>query len=257
MAAHLYWRLNIAAVDGGTLIGIAEIEMRTSPGGANVATGGTATAAAEQVGSEASKAFDANGATNWLITAAVTTGWVRYQFASAQDIVEHAITAANATPNRTPKNWIIQWSDDGSNWTTAAIVAGQEAWTASEQRVFTHASWPVNVGRVLTPIVSPSAGPAAPPAFSTVLLAHHQAALQTSPMISGTVMQGGVPCARTVRAYRRLDNQFLGEAVSDAGTGAFTINSRGRADHCYVVALDDLTGDPDFNAQIFDLVLPV
>ena len=75
--------------------------------------------------------------------------------------------------------------------------------------------------------------------------------------IAGTVKQGGVNVARTVRAYCRLTGEPLGEAVSNASTGAFSINARGRTDYAYVIAFDDLTQSPDYNAVIFDLVVPV
>lgn len=96
-----------------------------------------------------------------------------------------------------------------------------------------------------------------PAAFSTRATLRNDAGLQTSPMITGTVKQSGVAVARTVRAYRRLTGEVLGETVSDGSTGAFSINARGKTDNCYVVALDDLTAAPDYNALIFDLVIPV
>lgn len=262
MAAHLYWRLNIAAVDGGTVIGIAEIEMRTSPGGANVATGGTATASGQQAGSEASKAFDASNSTNWLCTAAVTQGWIRYQFATAQDIVEHAVMAPNATTNRAPKQWSIQWSDDGNTWETAAIVNNQTAWGTSENRVFTHSSWPTNIGFCPQLPNAVMAITADVPAFTTrapIKGSDFAYKVYSGPTktISGTVKQNGTPVQRMVRAYHRKTGQCLGETLSAAGSGAFSINALGWTDECYVVAFDDLTQSPDYNAQIFDLVIPV
>ena len=252
MAAHTYWRLNIAGTDTGSTLTLAEIEMHTSVGGANVATGGTATASS----GTASNAFDANNATNWALSSG-TVGWIRYQFASAQDIVEHTVTAPSATMTNAPNRWTLQYSDDGSNWTTAAVVNGQTGWTSNEKRTFTHSSYPVAIG---TATIRPTLlimRQQTPPAFSTHSVLRLNPALQPSVMISGTVKENGSNVARTVRAYCRLTGELLGEATSDAGTGAFSINARGRTDNCYVVALDDLNSAPDYNAVIYDLVLPV
>jgi hypothetical protein len=252
MAAHTYWRLNIAGTDGGSTLTVAEVQMRTSVGGANAATGGTATASS----GTAANAFDGNNSTNWALSSG-TVGWLQYQFGSAQDIVEIAVTAPSATTTNAPNRWSLQYSDDGSNWTSAAIVGGQTSWTSNEQRVFTNSSYPVAIGnRTLNPVYMPAVQVTVP-AFSTRATLRMEPALQTSPMLTGTVKQNGTNVSRTVRAYCRLTGEILGEAVSDGTTGAFSINARGRTDYCYVVALDDLNSAPDYNAAIFDLVIPV
>lgn len=252
MAAHVYWRLNIAGTDTGSTLTLAEIELHTSVGGANVATGGTATA---QSGT-AANAFDANNATNWALSSG-TVGWIQYQFASAQDIVEHCVTAPSATMTNAPSRWTIQYSDNGSSWTTDAIVNSQTAWTSNEKRTFTHSSYPVTLGQAsLRPTVL-TAFTITPAAFSTRSTLRMDPALQTAKMISGTVKENGVNVARTVRAYCRLTGDILGEATSDASTGEFSINARGRVDACYVIALDDTGSAPDYNAVIYDLVIPV
>lgn len=74
--------------------------------------------------------------------------------------------------------------------------------------------------------------------------------------VSGTVQQAGSPAARVVRAYRRFDGKLLGEATSDPTTGAFEIDCLGCAGPVYVLAIDDLTNAPDYNAEIFDLITP-
>lgn len=61
--------------------------------------------------------------------------------------------------------------------------------------------------------------------------------------------------ARTVRAYRRDTGALIGEMVSDAGTGAFSIDTAHDGEHT-VIALDDEAGDVH-NALIFDRVIPV
>lgn len=58
MAAHRYWRVLIRENGGGANPGIGELQMRTSIGGSNVATGGTASASSVTGTYTAAKAFD-------------------------------------------------------------------------------------------------------------------------------------------------------------------------------------------------------
>lgn len=73
--------------------------------------------------------------------------------------------------------------------------------------------------------------------------------------ISGTVTESGVPVARIVRAYSRASGALRGQTTSDAITGHFSIGLSGIG-QVFVVALDDTGVAPDYNAKIFDLVVP-
>jgi len=73
--------------------------------------------------------------------------------------------------------------------------------------------------------------------------------------ISGTVTESGIPVARIVRAYSRASGALRGQATSSGSNGHFSIELTG-TDPVYVVALDDLGVAPDYNAKIFDLVVP-
>jgi hypothetical protein len=74
--------------------------------------------------------------------------------------------------------------------------------------------------------------------------------------VSGTVKEEGVNVSRTVRAYRKDNGIFLGEAVSNAGTGAYSIPIHNYNGEVFVVAFDDPAG-VDFNAAILDRIVPV
>lgn len=74
--------------------------------------------------------------------------------------------------------------------------------------------------------------------------------------IAGTVKDAaGAFCARTVRGYRRNTGAFSGSTVSDAITGAFTLNVQAIDAHT-VIVLDDDAGTA-YNALVFDNVVPV
>lgn len=75
--------------------------------------------------------------------------------------------------------------------------------------------------------------------------------------LSGTVSVLGTPTSGLlVRAYRRDNGAFLGEAVS-AGGGAFSIKTVGYNGEVTVIAYDNTGVAPDYNAEIFDRVIPV
>jgi len=63
------------------------------------------------------KAFDLNPGSKWLGPA---PGWLRYDLGGgkAQTIKCYAITSANDVPERDPKDWQFQGSNNGSTWTT-------------------------------------------------------------------------------------------------------------------------------------------
>lgn len=72
--------------------------------------------------------------------------------------------------------------------------------------------------------------------------------------ISGTVSDAaGAPCARTVRAYDRVSGVLAGSAVSNATTGAYSIDTLFEGDHV-VVALDDDAGT-SYNVVALDRIV--
>jgi hypothetical protein len=135
--AHTYWRINVTANAGDTnYLAIAEVEMRATVGGADECSGGTATASSSSAGFEADKAFDNDAATRWSTpTPGMTTGWLQYQFASPVDVTEYTIQAHPSTPARSPKNWTLEYSDDGTDWTVTDTRTNEANWADGETRV--------------------------------------------------------------------------------------------------------------------------
>ena len=134
-----WWRLNITAVND-VFTSIAELEFRATPGGADQANGGTATASSwfDGVASPPSKAFDNNAGvgSSWLTLLADTPPqWISYHFLTPVSVQQISITVY--TGSWAPKSWDIQYSADGVSWTTAWSVADQTGWTNNSTRVFT------------------------------------------------------------------------------------------------------------------------
>jgi hypothetical protein len=90
----------------------------------NVTFGGTATATAGAEG--AGKAFDSNSHTMWF-AGGKSTGALQYDFGStrAPVIKGYTVTSPHFKPERDPKDWEFQGSNDGTNWTTLDTQSGQ------------------------------------------------------------------------------------------------------------------------------------
>jgi hypothetical protein len=82
--------------------------------------GGTASddGASNPGGEGEAQAFDNTSNTKWLVFN--PTGNIAYDFAGddAYAINSYTVTSANDASDRDPKNWNLQGSNDGSNWTT-------------------------------------------------------------------------------------------------------------------------------------------
>jgi len=162
MATHEYWRLNISAVDGSTLIQIGEMEYHDSIGGANKSTNALGTATAHQESTAATNAFDEDNGTGWLSN--VIPGWLRFQFDTPIDVVEYSIQLLTAGfLDRIPKDWTLGYSDDGSSWTVVDTVTGETGWSSGEIRTFAVPEPPPTQGVITitgnTPVPEPTYAP--------------------------------------------------------------------------------------------------
>lgn len=122
-------------------LNLAEFVLRSVSGGANIATGGTATASSEFPANPASLAFDGNTATIYASAdGAVSPQWLQYAIPSAGvTVVEFVLTSGDtaARAARAPKDFTISRSINGGvNWTTVKTVAGEPAWGITESRTY-------------------------------------------------------------------------------------------------------------------------
>jgi hypothetical protein len=150
-SGHRYWRLLITANNGDTFrVGTLEVILATAPGGATVASGGTASASSENVAGDAAKAFDGDTTSSGWISANLSTlgglhagnpQWLRYDFGAGNEknIVEFGVgsyPASSSVNARSLADFKLQYSDDGSAWTDAKSVTGQSGWAFQEVRRF-------------------------------------------------------------------------------------------------------------------------
>ncbi|MEV5407313.1 GH92 family glycosyl hydrolase [Thermopolyspora sp. NPDC052614] len=70
-------------------------------------------------------AADGDSNTKWLVFTDTRTGWLAYRLTEPTTVVHYAITSANDIPDRDPRDWQVQGSQDGRNWTTLDTRTGE------------------------------------------------------------------------------------------------------------------------------------
>ena len=148
MAAQ-YWRLlfqrgsnnqgNISSDFWYCMVGL---EMRQTQGGANAATGGTATASTNWDSNyDAPKALGTYASGRWW-GMGLSNGdvWWKYQFTGPVDIEEITLTGnvGNRPDMKTPQRLILQSSPDNATWTTKYAWVIKTPWVTNgtDTRVF-------------------------------------------------------------------------------------------------------------------------
>jgi hypothetical protein len=94
------------------------------------------TASSHLDGNEPDKGVSSSTAEEWATAQGSMAGaWLAVQLIAAYDVTQFAITGAS-TYTRSPVGFDLQYSDDGTTWTTLQSYTGQ-AWTNSQRKVFT------------------------------------------------------------------------------------------------------------------------
>ena len=131
---HRYWRLEVTDKNDATYVGVGNVELRLTQGGANEATYGAARSSAAYVnGTTPWEAFDPNAALEWR--AATMPSDLAYDFGHNVEIAQAAVTVTTGFPERGPKDYNLQYSDDAVSWTTLASTTGETAWSEGETRL--------------------------------------------------------------------------------------------------------------------------
>lgn len=110
----------------------------------NTAPVGTAAASGEFSASfQAWRAFEGgtSQAFKWVAGSGQTTGWLRYDFGAGNTkVITHysivAVPSDEVQPNRAPRNWTFEGSNDGSSWTVLNTQTGIGSWGQGEKRQY-------------------------------------------------------------------------------------------------------------------------
>jgi hypothetical protein len=118
-----------ACLDESSCGGGGTLNVCSGGGPINRAQGGIVTASrhVDKVGQEPAAAFDNNIQTKWFASH-VATVWVAYEFPAGAKyaITWYTVSSADDLPDRDPKNWLLEGSNDGGvNWTTVDTQMGQ------------------------------------------------------------------------------------------------------------------------------------
>jgi hypothetical protein len=133
---YYYYRLAVTATQGGGSAGVALAELR-------LWTRDTPdSAAAHHTDNDneiALRAFDGSTATKWYASALGGTGWLRYSFGGGAGwpLSEYRLASANDASQRDPRDWTVQGSNDGVNWTVIDTRSGQTFTARFQTRSFT------------------------------------------------------------------------------------------------------------------------
>ena len=125
---YRYWRIYITdSSSASNLVSLYEAEMRATVGGADQCTGGTATAS--HADGDAYKLFDDNSGTYWINGSPGEDTWFQYDFGSgnAVEVAEIAMVPRYGS-SQTPTDFSLQYSDNGTDYTTAATWTGVTDW---------------------------------------------------------------------------------------------------------------------------------
>ena len=78
--------------------------------------------------------IDGSLSTKWLTFA--DHGWVQFRFTNPVAVDDYALSSANDSPGRDPRDWTLQGSQDGQSWTTLDTRAGQDFANRFQTREF-------------------------------------------------------------------------------------------------------------------------
>ncbi len=105
--------------------------VRGAVGGSLLTSLNDVAASGENVPGEAADfAADGNPGSKWLVF--TNTAWLNYGFTQSATATQYSLTSANDAPERDPKDWKIEGSNDGVTWTTVDTQVNQN-WAAGER----------------------------------------------------------------------------------------------------------------------------
>ena len=127
METHRYWRVTATSRWAGSGMTIGAISMRAAPGGAILAITGNGTASASnfETGSEPAKAFlgdeTAPISPLWYTTDSGLPQWIQWDFGAGNEqwVGELKLWVSFDVRDPHVKDFLFQYSDDGSTWLTA------------------------------------------------------------------------------------------------------------------------------------------
>lgn len=145
-ATYRYWRIYVTAVNAGAYLAIQEIELRATPGGPDLthpldpAYQSSYFAPDNAVAGKAIDDIFTNPATGCFVTdGSAMPQWGSWDLGSPETVAEFAIWPQYHDvngPDRAPKDFVIQGSDDNATWVDVLTLTGVSGWTAGTAKTF-------------------------------------------------------------------------------------------------------------------------
>lgn len=136
---YRFWRLVfLYPNDKDFDVGVQEVEMRGSVGGADLTGTGTATASSSFVSTPPSYAFDNDTTTPgqyWAPSSWTEGCWLSYEFSYPWDVQQIALWPGLYTDNA-PRDFRVEYSQTGDAWVTNGVYRGETGWLRNTARTF-------------------------------------------------------------------------------------------------------------------------
>ncbi|MBW8465153.1 discoidin domain-containing protein [Acidovorax sp.] len=138
-ASYRYWRLYITALNSsGVNVGLHEVELRGTVGGADLTTGSTPVFESSILDNGEEGSYPGINTLDGIVDNPYSTWysamgyppphWIRYDLATPKQVAQIAIYPFASTTN-CPRDFKIQGSADGSSWADVKSFTAVAAWT--------------------------------------------------------------------------------------------------------------------------------
>ena len=136
MLPHRYWRVYMTKSTFGATMQVClyEVEMRGTIGGPDQCNGGVASASHNN--DRAYRLFDNNTSEYWINGGPSADSWFQYDFGSGNAVIVAEIKMLSRGWEESPEDFVLQWSDDGTRFTTVAAWSGIDDWIGGVEKLF-------------------------------------------------------------------------------------------------------------------------
>lgn len=75
---------------------------------------------------------------NYYLSTSGTTAWLKVDIGASNKkrVAHYAVSIPNVNTDRSPKDWILYGSNNGTDWDTLDTVTGETSWATGERRLF-------------------------------------------------------------------------------------------------------------------------
>ncbi|MBF0116848.1 MAG: discoidin domain-containing protein [Magnetococcales bacterium] len=136
MLPHRYWRIYMTRSTFGATMQVClyEVEFRGTPGGPDQCDGGVASASHRN--DRAYHLFDNNPSESWINGGPSEDSWFQYDFGAGHAVIVAEIKMVSRGWEESPEDFVLQWSDDGTHFTTVASWSGINDWHGGVEKLF-------------------------------------------------------------------------------------------------------------------------